>query len=194
MPTPFIPKRPNQGQRLPLLHPKTTLGRHKECDIVLIPADDRNRQSAIRRWHAVITLEQGEYYIEDGDGNGRPSHNGTWVNRDRVPFPDRVRLKNNDIIKICDFSFVFNEDLVPAAEGVELSSIDLAISHDDSSVYFSQAKEKLQLLLEITNRLSNTLDLDSLLPHVLEILLQLFKQADRGFLILVDEATGKPVV
>jgi hypothetical protein len=50
------------------------------------------------------------------------------------------------------------------------------------------------LLLELTNHWNNTPDLDLLLRQVVEILLPLFKRADRAFLILVDKVSGEIAV
>jgi serine phosphatase RsbU (regulator of sigma subunit)/pSer/pThr/pTyr-binding forkhead associated (FHA) protein len=180
----LVLKGPNRGQRLSLNRPRTVIGREPDCDVVLDAPQIGDRQKlAVSRKHAVISQIDSGYCIEDGDGYGRRSHNRTMVNGELVPFyPGRVKLKPEDTIKICDFAFVFHDEDTS-------SVIDAAISHD-SSIYLTQPAERLKLLLEITNRLTNTLELDVLLPDVVETLLQLFKQADRAFLILVDEPTG----
>jgi phosphoserine phosphatase RsbU/P len=179
----LVLKGPNRGQRVLLNRPRTVLGREPDCNVVLDAPEIADRQKlAISRKHAVITLTDGNYYIEDGDGCGRRSRNRTLVNGELVPFPGRVRLRPEDTIKICDYSFVFHDE-------DSSSVIDASINHD-SSIFLAQPAERLKLLLEITNRLSNTLELDVLLPDLVETLLQLFKQADRAFLILVDEASG----
>src|SRR6202030_3609582 len=119
----------------------------------------------------------------DGDGQGNASRNGTFVNEHRVPFPGRLQLRENDRIRICDFGCTFHED-------VETTFTVEAPRDYDSSVQSLQAQsaEKLRVILEISNSLSNTLDLDALLHRLLDGLFQIFKQADRGFLILCDEA------
>jgi serine phosphatase RsbU (regulator of sigma subunit) len=55
----------------------------------------------------------------------------------------------------------------------------------------TQPADKLTALLDIATNLGRTLDLDSLLPKIVENLFQLFKQADRAFIILRDEPTKK---
>ena len=57
----------------------------------------------------------------------------------------------------------------------------------------SQPAEKVKALLDITTNLSKTLELEPLLPKIVDSLFQVFKQADRGFIILRDE-TGKRLV
>src|SRR5947208_4433107 len=54
----------------------------------------------------------------------------------------------------------------------------------------TQPAEKLRLLLEISNNLSKTLDLGSVFPKIADSLFNLFRQADRCFIIL-SEADGE---
>jgi serine phosphatase RsbU (regulator of sigma subunit)/pSer/pThr/pTyr-binding forkhead associated (FHA) protein len=182
---------PTPSKPITLDREKTLLGRDNDCHVQIetksAPKDGGVRkENAVSRKHAVIVREQGQYFIEDGDGKAKKRRNATWVTGRRGPFPERVPLKNNDIIKICDVSLMFQVD-----EPETSSTIDAAISHENSSQFLTGPAEKLQLLLELSNRLSNTLVLDVLMPLAVESLLQLFKQADRGFLILVDETSGE---
>jgi serine phosphatase RsbU (regulator of sigma subunit)/pSer/pThr/pTyr-binding forkhead associated (FHA) protein len=177
---------PNPGQRYPLDQLRTVIGRDRDCDVTLTATEAavRNPQ-AISRKHAVITQAENRYFLEDGDGAGTPSRNHTFLNEVMVTFPERVRLRNDDVIRICDFELIFHD----SSPDSDTSSIDVAIDHD-SSFLIAQPAKRLEVLLGITNRMSHTLELDRLLPDVVETLLQLFKQADRAFLILVDEASG----
>jgi serine phosphatase RsbU (regulator of sigma subunit)/pSer/pThr/pTyr-binding forkhead associated (FHA) protein len=184
----LIHKGPNQGQRVSLDQPRTVLGRDSVCDIVLFSTDvESKKHLVISRKHAIVTRDGNHYYVEDGDGEGKESRNHTYINGELVPYPGRVLLQNDDVIRICDFLLIFHEGEASDPP----SSVDAAISHDSSSVYLAQPAEKLKTLLEITNRLTHTLALDVLLPQVVEDLLQIFRQADRAFLILVDETTGE---
>src|SRR5262249_48143329 len=104
---------PTKGSRLPLEGERTVLGREAGCDVVICEAllgrTDSGAGSVSRR-HAVISRVDGDYYIEDGDGRGNRSRNGVLVNDRKVPFPGRVRLRNNDCIRICDFGCTFLDD------------------------------------------------------------------------------------
>lgn len=180
----FIVHGPQRGSRLPLERDKTVLGRSNDCHIVL---KTTKSSDAISRKHAIITLEQGRYYIEDGDGDGKPSHNKTIVNSVPLPCPGRKLLHNTDLIKICDYLLRFHDG---SDSGDSDSSSVMASVEHDSSAYLVQPSEKLQLLLEISGRLGKTLDLDRLMPLIVEYLLQLFRQATRGFLISLDESSG----
>src|SRR5437660_1665872 len=102
MPMPYlvIHKGPNKGQSMPLTRTKNVLGRFWTCEIVIDSPNDGGQKNAVSRKHAIITCEGGRYFIEDGDGSGKPSRNHTFVNGEQVPFPGRVMLNNLDAIKI----------------------------------------------------------------------------------------------
>ena len=50
---------------------------------------------------------------------------------------------------------------------------------------------KLRAVLEISRNLSGTLNLELVLPKILESLFTVFPQAERGFILLLDPATGQ---
>ena len=198
MPHLVVLKGSDPGLRLALDQARVVLGREPGCDIVL-------DEEAVSRRHAILSQDGDKYYIEDGDGTGRKSRNKTYVNNQQVPFPKRVALKDNDAIKVCDFWFTFRANGTgealprrlryqaepkPTAPMEPLAAIDASVSHSSSIFINTQPADKLRIILEISNSLSKTLDLDALLPRIVESLLEIFKQADRGFLILVDESTG----
>ncbi len=190
MPYLLIVLGPGDGNALPITKAKTVLGRDKSCDIVL-ELSDREKHRTISSKHALIVCDGGHYYISDGDGKGKKSHNGTLLNDQPVPVaPARLLLTEGASIKICDFTLAFHEGTPPPPCAEEKSSsTNMSLKHDSGSV-FAQTSEKLKLLLQIGHQLTNTLDLDALLPQVVDSLLQHFKHADRAFLIEVDEASG----
>jgi serine phosphatase RsbU (regulator of sigma subunit)/pSer/pThr/pTyr-binding forkhead associated (FHA) protein len=53
---------------------------------------------------------------------------------------------------------------------------------------------KLQAVLEISTNLGKTLELERVLPKILESLFKIFPQADRGFIVLKDQQTGKLLI
>ena len=189
-------KGPNQGQRVELDRDKIVLGRNPDCDLV-VPGP------AVSREHAQILRINNCYYIKDLE-----SRNKTYLTNQEVSPDTPVRLQDNDRIKICDFLFSFHEgprkplpevlrpDTVDedAAEG-ESSTVMSTVDPSTSSqlILESQPAERLRILLDITNSLAGTLELDPLLPKVIDQLFQIFKQADRGFVIVRDDATRKLV-
>jgi serine phosphatase RsbU (regulator of sigma subunit)/pSer/pThr/pTyr-binding forkhead associated (FHA) protein len=180
------------GLNLSLQGDRTILGREQGKDRIVIRESmvrDAGAfdQISISRTHATITCVDETYYIEDGDGKVRKSRNGTFVNDNPIPFPGRVALKNNDRIRICNFVCAFQEE--------ESSFKVEEFVGQDSSLHSlsAQPADKLRILLEISNILSKALEVDILLPQIVDQLLRLYQKADRGFIILHDDAKGQLV-
>ena len=183
-----ILKGANPGD-VPLTQDRVVLGRNPDCHVV-IPV------TSVSREHAPILRVGSEFYIED-----MKSRNKTFVNNQEVT--ERRQLKNNDTIRICDFQATFHDarkplptDLVPEEEedGEEeggSTTVEATMLHGSSVLLESHPSEKLRNLIEISGNLSKTLELDRLLPKIVDSLFQLFKQADRCFIILVEEGSGR---
>jgi sigma-B regulation protein RsbU (phosphoserine phosphatase) len=184
----------NQGSTVELVEDKIVLGRNQECTVVLnVPA--------VSREHAVIRRIQGKFYIED-----MKSRNGTFVNNKEVT--TRTLLKDNDKIKICDniLAFLDNPPKAPLPEELnktqtmieeeeeESSTVEATLSSSSKQVLEAQPAEKLAMLIEIGADLSQTFNVEKLLPKIVESLFQVFRQADRGFIILGEDGKLIPKV
>jgi serine phosphatase RsbU (regulator of sigma subunit)/pSer/pThr/pTyr-binding forkhead associated (FHA) protein len=172
-----ILKGANEGTLVPLDGERFVIGRDPECGIV-IPV------TSVSRKHAIIVRQHGAFYIEDNQ-----SRNGTAVNDKAIT--GRTPLKNNDKIRICDNVFAFLEQPPPdddADDPDSTSTVEAMLSHSSNLLLESQPAEKLRLLLEISGNLSKTLELDALLPKIVDSLFSLFRQADRCFIIQAEEA------
>lgn len=75
------------------------MGRHPDCHVVI-------EDNSVSRFHAQISYDGEDYYLEDLD-----SRNGTYLNEAKVFRP--ALLQDGDIVRICDFSFVFKADDQP---------------------------------------------------------------------------------
>jgi serine phosphatase RsbU (regulator of sigma subunit)/pSer/pThr/pTyr-binding forkhead associated (FHA) protein len=187
-----ILKGANQGQRLQLQGDRVVLGRNPDCDVVI-------SGTAVSREHAQILNIQGKYYVED-----KQSRNGTFVNNQQIN--GRTLLKDSDRIKICDFLATFQDTApvkppLPAGmtreqdepeESESSSTVEATVSGIGSNLLLeTQPADKLAALLEISSNLTGTLDLDPLLPKIVDALFLVFRQADRGFMIFREEGTNK---
>ena len=184
----------NVGATVELVGERVVLGRNEDCHVVL-------RVPAVSREHAIIRKIQGKYYIED-----MKSRNGTFVNNKEVT--TRTQLKDNDRIKICDNVLAFYEEeprpLLPEhMRSVELedeeedsSTIEATLNNSSSSKQLLEAQpaERLTMLLDIGSELTQTFNLEELLPKVVDSMFQVFRQADRAFLILMEEGRLIPKV
>src|SRR5438309_11745484 len=83
----------NEGTLIPLDGDRFILGRNPDCNIV-IPV------TSVSREHAQILRIQGRYYLEDLKSRNKTFHNNLEVTT-------RTLLKNNDKIRICDFTAAF---------------------------------------------------------------------------------------
>ncbi len=196
----------NIGEQLKLAESRSIMGRHPECDIVL-------DAGAVSRQHAQITWIDGDFFVED-----LYSRNGTFVNGAQIQGP--TRLSDGDRLKICDLAFTFYRDqpsqrATIGATGLEtvlggamivddeadntvgrstiMSKID--ITSDAGGVRLGVNPEmKLRAWLEITQNLRKSLNVDEVLPKLLDSLFKIFLQADRGFVVLRSPVEGQLVL
>src|SRR5262249_39270815 len=117
---------------------------------------------------------------------------------------------NGDNIKICDFLFSFHDESAkplprPQKEKPPREDDDEETSNTTVEATFQRApahqfldvqpSEKLRALLDISTGLSKTLNVEALLPQIADELFKVFKQADRCFIIEVDDDQRlRPVV
>jgi serine phosphatase RsbU (regulator of sigma subunit)/pSer/pThr/pTyr-binding forkhead associated (FHA) protein len=181
-----ILKGENAGKRIPLTTDRLVIGRSPDCGLV-IPI------SAVSREHAQIMFLNNQWFVKD-----LKSRNKTYVNDAEVNPDVPVRLKNGDRLVICENVFLFTEEAPEPAKAAEAgeddgtTTVTSTLEAKDRQVLLEAAPaEKLRVLLDITNALSATLELEPLLPKIIEQLFTIFKQADRGFVVVRDEATGK---
>jgi serine phosphatase RsbU (regulator of sigma subunit) len=188
----------NPGQMFSLEGDRTILGRHPECDIVL-------EVGAVSRQHAQILKSQDCYFVED-----LHSRNGTFVNEQLVR--GRRPLADNDQIRICDLVFVFRsggpdvvitsrypddttvmvDDDRPASGSTVMSKLDVSSGREGLRLTVNP-EVKLKALLQIGQDLAKAVALGEVLPKLLDSLFVIFIQADRGFVVLKDQVSGRLV-
>ena len=175
----------------------TILGRLPESGLQL----DSNMVS---RRHAQVIRQGDEFVIEDlGSGNG------TFVNGKKAE--GSVVLKHGDRLKLGPMLLRYEssngEDSVapssisaPAAfqvnvaEGNESATI-MGVGENASGFGLLEVhpEAKLKAIIEISRSLAGTVDLDLLLPKILDTLFSIFPHADRGCILLKDENSGQMV-
>ena len=186
-----------QAKTYELKHGDNFLGRLPECDIQI----DSNMVS---RKHARVYPQDGRFYIEDlGSGNG------SFVNGQRIAGP--TMLKTDDRIKFGPILFRYEGDssgsgASQAGVGEESTTTGVTYHQDDSSSTITdriggsafdmldvQPGAKLKAVLEITKSLAGTIDIDKILPKVLDTLFGIFPHADRGCVLLLDDRTQQMI-
>ena len=158
---------PQSAQPFPLRDGPALIGRQPGLEIVLDAPE-------VSRHHARLIRMEGKTYIED-----LGSSNGTYVNR--LKLRGKIELRDRDEIQIGPFQLLFEagpsseQGMVIRAELPTLSSHNLLVQEG--------AARKLLAVLEVTCQLARTLELDDLLPRLLDHLLGLFPQAERGLIL-----------
>ena len=143
------------------------------------------------------------------------SRNGTLLNG--RPISQRQSLDDEDQLTVCDLLFAFHLtppepsnvgtsiirreptadamliDDEPSAEHSSIVS-KVAVSSGSTGFRFEVNPEaKLKALIEISQNLGKALGLSEVLPKLLDSLFAIFLQADCGFIVLRDPASGKLV-
>jgi serine phosphatase RsbU (regulator of sigma subunit)/pSer/pThr/pTyr-binding forkhead associated (FHA) protein len=200
MPSLILTKTPDgsaSGEKHPLGNEPVIIGRSPEDCRVVLPAN------AVSRRHARIVPANGHYFVED-----LQSRNKTYLNNKPVDGRHPTPLRNGDNIKICDFLFSFHDESAkgpfparksPREEDEEQTSnttVEATFNRASPQQFLdTQPQEKLRAILDISTALSKTLDVQALLPQIADELFKVFKQADRCFIIeLDDDDRLRPVV
>ena len=100
----------HQGKWVYPLGRRCVLGRHAECDI----SDLFNDNSSASRFHAVVELAGGKYFVED-----KGSRNRTYLNGKRLTA--REALRSGDCLGIAGVELTFLEE-PDAASAVHFTS------------------------------------------------------------------------
>ncbi|NQW48248.1 MAG: SpoIIE family protein phosphatase [Planctomycetes bacterium] len=195
---------PRSGEVLPLRQGRLVIGRHPVCDIVI-------DASAVSRQHAAISMQDGEVSIED-----LRSRNGTLING--RPLVGSRRLADGDQIHICEQLLVYASGdrangsrlASDSALGSQTSLFDEVIElgeHDSfivsqldvaqpqaNAVAGPHAEAKLRAVRDISRAIGASLSLEEVLPRLLDGLFQIFPHTERGFVLLVDPTSGRPLL
>ena len=183
------------GQIIELKADRIIIGRSPEhCHVVLDP-------NGVSRRHAEIYRKADDHYLADLN-----SRNMTKVNNSKVIPGIDHRLAPGDRINICDVEFLFYPQLPPdspskepgdimivtegeSVEAPQLHTLDASRSSAMASMI--KPEVKLKAILEIARNLSTELKIDTVAPKILDSLMELFPQAERLFLVLVDPETKR---
>jgi serine phosphatase RsbU (regulator of sigma subunit) len=188
LPTLLVKDGPLAGRKFPLVG-QMDIGRASRCEI---PIDDRT----ISRRHATVTVRTDSVILTDRD-----SQNGTAVNRRRISEP--TRLFDGDEVRVGAVTLVFSDEThpkQPPSSGIRfvdsapqvLASVPVA----DAGTSFVETNEtltpvlmrqRLEVLHDMAVVFHQTLDEDALLARVLEKVLAAVPDADRGFVVLVED-------
>jgi serine phosphatase RsbU (regulator of sigma subunit) len=178
---------PNYGRIYALNRDHCMLGRQPDCHIYDLFEDD----TAVSRKHAKISWRDGQYYVED-----LKSQNGTLLNG--RPIDRLAALSDGDQLAICRVHFQFRRGSPSPADQIDVAAtactrfmddppsqyIQSKVSLSSSSLFTrasSNAEARFKALLGLLAKMGQSLELSVMLGDVLDALMQLFPNADRGF-------------
>ncbi len=185
---------------------ETVIGRHPECNLQI-------NSNMVSRKHARVTKDSSGYLVEDmGSGNG------TFVNGKKIEGPTTLnhedRIKLGPVLLRFESSTGLGQRPVPlrptstrssgssAPESETLFTLQLDDDENSSTMTSKatgfgqldvQPEAKLKGVLEISRALAGSVDLDSILPKMLDTLFKIFPHVDRGCVLLKDDVTGKMI-
>ncbi len=198
MPTLEVLDGPDKGKIHAIERDETVLGRLAYCDIV-VP------QKSVSRQHTRILQTGGEYFVED-----MHSTNGTFLNGKRIRA--RTQLSDQDLIRVYNVSMLFRhtQSAESAPKAVGPSSGAVASSDEDSDSLETEepssqttmtaairrnvgvnAYEKLRTILDINRTLGSALNIDLVLPKILDSLFTVFPQTDRAYVLFPEQGTDE---
>jgi len=163
------------GREFDLAGEQVIVGRDRECHVAV-------SGTRVSRRHARLTRQGRGYAIED-----LGSRNHTYVNGDEVR--GTVPLRDGDQIKVGEVLLAYRSSLPQAVELADQSANVLSTLNVRAGAVLvrkANAEAKLRAMLRITEALGRTLDLDALMPTVLDGLFESFPQADRGLVLLCE--------
>jgi serine phosphatase RsbU (regulator of sigma subunit)/pSer/pThr/pTyr-binding forkhead associated (FHA) protein len=178
-------KGPNIGQRYRLDSESTTIGRQPDAPVYL-------DSLAVSRQHARVLSADGKFFVED-----LGSSNGTYLNSIRIT--SRTPLTEKDTLQIGPYVLVLRDDRhgggtpqsTPSPEITSNVTAHVDALPGNTNLFTQNAAYKLRVVLEIAQHLGHHLDAEPLLLQLLDQLLRLFPQADRGMVLLCeDEGSG----
>ena len=160
----------NEQRSIVLNHTPFTIGRRVDKDLVI--PDPR-----VSRDHALITSENGEFFVID-----QGSKLGTYLNGERV---QRKKLQRNDRLEfgVRDVAYIIFHPMHATSNTAreflsQISGIQISTEATDL--------EKLTLFLEAARKLNTIGVLDEILVTLIDATLKLTR-AERGYIFLRDE-------
>ena len=157
------------------------LGRSPDCDIQVDNAQ-------VSRRHAQIVEQSGQYFIECLGAANRTAVNSKLLElKERSAAP----LQHNDRIKLGPVRLRFEADgsvpepVAATSGGFELDDNSSATIMGSSAargfgVFEVRPEEKLRGILKINQSLAGQFELTEIAPRILDVLFDIFPQADRG--------------
>ncbi len=164
---------PNAGRYFRLGDGASLIGRQPSAAVYL-------DSLAVSRQHARVVCAEDVFFVED-----LGSSNGTYLNGHLVE--GRLPLTENDTLQVGPYVLALRPEPPPLqSEPDQIIRTRVVATPSNHTLYLQNPAYKLQVVLEIAQTLARTLELEPLLGKLLDHLLRLFPQADRGLVLLCE--------
>ncbi len=164
---------PNPGRHFRLGEEVSLIGRQPGAAVYL-------DSLAVSRQHARVVRDADAFFVED-----LGSSNGTYVNG--RPIAGRTPLTENDTLQVGPYVLALRpEPPPPKTEPDQIIRARVSASPSNHTLFVQNPAYKLQVVLEIAQTLAHTLEVEALLGKLLDHLLHLFPQGDRGLVLLCE--------
>jgi len=177
----------------PLGETDISIGRNKDADIFL-------KQDHVSRSHARIFRSDDAWWLEDTKSSGGTTLNGKKL-EPKIPVilrhRDDIRIGSNKLVFESTAKFLHGYQKTPSAEfelsDVSDSNVEGSASSSGYGLLSVRTEEKLAGILKINEALAGNVDLRAICPRVLDTLFDIFFQADRGAIVLLQKGSTVPI-
>ena len=173
---------PDKGKSFDLDDGITTIGRSPDNDICI-------SDMGVSRYHAKLLRKGGKFFITDVS-----SFQGILIDREKIEpgLESEIKKESNLIIgnTILSFQKEFSGKKLakPYTKDVERKPFDTSNPLKNDSRDYTHS---LELLLKVSNILTQSLHINELLDEIINQTFNLLKRVDRGAILLLNKETGK---
>ncbi len=175
----------SQPHALELSAGSTTIGRRRDCDIVL-------SSDLVSKQHVEIQVAGRRVQVRDCD-----SHNHSFLNDRDIAGLGWVAVRAGDRLSLCNFEFEFRDRLDPQeSDGACIFVTDEgtgSILHSQSVSLSKRSRRELksgsqlQALVEMASSLRDVLKTEEVMQRAVQLLFKIFPSVDRAAIGLVED-------
>jgi signal transduction histidine kinase/pSer/pThr/pTyr-binding forkhead associated (FHA) protein len=164
-----------EEQEFSLKNGPNSIGRARDNDIVIL-------DQSLSRYHARIDVSEERVQITD-----LQSRNGTWINGKQT---QETKLHHGDSIKWGDVRCVVIVETAAIVKEISGDLSEISLKDLVEKSHKSQSKDRLNIILKVSQLLSSPHILDNLMATILDLLFEIMS-LDRAVIMLLNEETGK---
>ena len=175
-----------------------TIGRDKENKLHI-------DSTAVSRFHAILFVDDGEYFIRDMDSTNGTFLNGKKTKKARINPGDKITVANVDVMVEGSHTPLYDAsgplDLTVSIDKPILSNSTIIVQNPTEEFVTQNVQETqdlsksysaLQILYRADRVLRDIEDFKQLLEDFMDLITEVIPSS-RGYIFLIDENSGMPV-